>query len=610
MAQSLFEELKRRNVFKATTAYLVLAWVVIQVTAEAVPALGLPEWVNTLVFFLGALGLPFVILFSWAFELTPEGVKKEADVDRSQSIASNTGQKLNYVIILLLVVAIGLLLLDKKPSEIPATTVDNSATNAAISTKASIAVLPFVNMSNDAEQEFFSDGITEELLNVLAKISEFEVASRTSSFKFKGSQEQIPQIAQNLNVRYIVEGSVRKAGDTIRITAQLIDSTNDRHLWSDTFDRPLTVDNVFVIQDEISKSIVRALSTELGLTKAITVQATQTTDNLTAYELFLKARTILQSRTRFAEVESLLEEAIKQDPNYADAWALAAVNYTLTTYYVSDHALSSKELLAKSDDYAKKAISLDPDSANAYAVLGLNLSTSYISMGLVPWEEVFDNYEKAIKLNPNNPQALNWYAVATMTLGYLDRAFKLLNQCVAAEPFYSSCHANILWIHGALGDDKAAIKYYEDLLNIGGASIIGYAPIHSFARLDMAILFKYHATVSDGLGDWPYHAELYLAHRNIDKDHSALLAKALSFLDGKQFSNAVISNLKKRALLMPLGYFEINPLQFTWDPVYIKYRKSKQFKEFVKTTGILDYWQTAGFPKQCQPVGDDDFICD
>jgi len=397
---------------------------VIQVTAEAVPALSLPEWVNTLVFFMGVMGLPFVILFSWAFELTPDGIKKEADVDRSDSIASNTGQKLNYVIILLLVVAIGLVLFGKntaynsQPSQVASES--NGQTSATNDNIASIAVLPFLNMSNDADQEFFSDGITEELLNVLAKIPKFEVASRTSSFKYKNTQETIPGIANDLNVRYVVEGSVRKAGKTIRITAQLIDSSNDRHLWSDTFDRPLTADNIFVIQDEISQNIVAALSKELGLDEVIQVQTTHTTDNLNAYELFLKARAILATRQRFDEVTVLLDEALEQDPEYADALALAAVNYGLMAGYGTELPFTADELKEKSNEYAHRAIELDENSANAYAVLGLNLHITDSEAEETQWAKIFSYYEKAIALNPKNPQALNWLSVGQMTLGYFD----------------------------------------------------------------------------------------------------------------------------------------------------------------------------------------------
>jgi TolB-like protein len=615
MAYSLIQELKRRNVFKATTAYLVLAWVVIQVTSEAVPALGLPDWVNTLVFLLGALGLPFVILFSWAFELTPEGIKKDAEVAQSDSITSVTAQKLNYVIIGLLVVAIGLMLFDRTPSsgEQQAPIISSSAEADSATNIASIAVLPFMNMSNDPEQEFFSDGITEELLNVLAKIDTFEVASRTSSFKFKGSKDKIPDIAKDLNVRYVVEGSVRRAGQTIRITAQLIDSSNDRHLWSDTYDRPLTVDNVFIIQDEISQNIVSALSKELGLDEVITVQTTHTTDNLSAYELYLQARAIQTTRLNLDDVTRLLDLALEQDPDYADALALAAVNYALLAVYGTELPLTRQELSDKSVEYANKAISLNDNSANAYAVLGFNLHLLSMSGTKIQWSKGFEYYKKAIALNPKNPQALNWLAAGKMTLGYLNETRELLLQCISAEPTYSSCHANLMFVEAALGDDSAAIKRLETVLNMGGLDIVDYAPILSFVRLDMPLAFKTYSASETAFKGWSGHDDLFQALKTPEQDHSQLLAELLDYSDSYMTGRTTMFRdypLLQSLIMISLGFHDTFLSQFNWEPALKRYRQSETFKSNLINMGALNYWREYGFPEQCRPLGEDDFVCD
>ena len=331
MSDSLFTELKRRNVVKVGVAYLVLAWVVIQVTDSAVPALHLPEWVNSLVFYLGAIGFPFALFFAWAFEITPDGVKRESDIAPEDSITAHTGRKLDFTIIGLLAIGLGYFIYESRFSTESETTDKSVTTTEPGSTlepgtkveqqsnNSSIAVLPFVNMSVDESQGYFSDGITEEILNALVAVNGLEVASRTSSFQFKGRDLGIPHIAEQLKVRYVVEGSVRKAGKTIRITAQLIDASNDRHLWSDTYDRPLSIDNIFVIQDEISRSIVEALRDELGIDQITNAKLSKTTDDLSAYELFLQSRPLFQSRTKLDVAHNLLTQAVEQDP-YTFFW--------------------------------------------------------------------------------------------------------------------------------------------------------------------------------------------------------------------------------------------------------------------------------------------------
>ena len=288
---SLFSELRRRNVFRVGIAYTVVAWLVAQVAELALDSFGSPEWVmKTLLLFL-ALGLPFAIIFAWAFEMTPEGLKREKDVDRSQSITHKTGRRLNYSIIGILVVALAFSLATRDWSHRGP---DDTPTPEVASDEMTIAVLPFVNMSDDKENEYVSDGISEELLNVLVKVEGLRVASRTSSFSFKGKDTPIPEIAEALRVEHVLEGSVRKAGDTIRITAQLIDVKTDSHLWSETYDRKL--EDIFVIQDEISAHIVEALKIALGAGDVVET-AGKPTENLVAYEAYLKGRYLWQRRT-------------------------------------------------------------------------------------------------------------------------------------------------------------------------------------------------------------------------------------------------------------------------------------------------------------------------
>jgi TolB-like protein len=258
----LIEELKRRNVFRVGVAYLALAWVVIQITDMAVPALNLPQSLQAIVFYIGIVGFPFAVFFAWAFELTPDGLKREHEVDRTASVTHHTARKIDFGIIAMLVLAVAFLVVDNyvMPGPVETDTASSDSTSTPPKEETSynsIGVLPFLNMSNDPDQEYFSDGIAEELLNALAKLKNLQVAARTSSFAFKGQNQDIMEVGSALKVDTVLEGSVRKSGTRLRITAQLIDVANGYHLWSETYERE--IDDIFAIQDEISLAISQAL---------------------------------------------------------------------------------------------------------------------------------------------------------------------------------------------------------------------------------------------------------------------------------------------------------------------------------------------------------------
>ena len=397
----LFEELKRRNVFKVGTAYVVLAWLVAQVTDVFIEPLGAPEWVIKTILVLLISGFPVVLLFAWAYELTPEGLKRERDVDRSQSITNQTGQKLNLAIIFILVVALGYFAWDKfvlEPDRHPepeqhaeVVSPQPPATPAAM--EKSIAVLPFVNMSDDAGNEYFSDGISEEILNALAKVSDLKVAGRTSSFAFKGQNQDLRQIGEALGVNHILEGSVRKAGATVRITAQLIQVDDGFHLWSDTYDRELI--DVFAIQDEIANAILTQLKARLVDGESPAPIATRTSTD--AYELYLLAKQRMYERMQLpieAAVE-LLDRAIAIDPQYAPAYAqrgIAALLLADNSYGATPKAQAETQARL----FIDQALRLDPELAEAWAGLGLY---HYGRPGEV--DSGIEALEKALALNPN-----------------------------------------------------------------------------------------------------------------------------------------------------------------------------------------------------------------
>ena len=308
---SLYSELKRRNVFRVALLYLVTSWVVLQVADVGVSLLGLPDWAGRFIFLLLVIGFPLVVVFSWIYEITPDGIKRETEVEVDASITADTARRLNTAVIVMLVVALGGLLADRL---IPRTSGKLSQSRSA--PENSIAVLPFVNISSDSDNEYFSDGLSEELLNLLAKTPELQVAARTSAFSFKGSNADIQQIAAKLNVAYVLEGSVRKSGDNIRVTTQLIQASNGFHMWSESWDRRLT--DVFVIQDDIAAAVVAELKvTLLGELPRARVADTR------AYDLYLRAKSVANNATNSALAEAvlLLNEAVAIDPEFAAGWS-------------------------------------------------------------------------------------------------------------------------------------------------------------------------------------------------------------------------------------------------------------------------------------------------
>lgn len=323
---SLFSELRRRNVIRVAAAYLVVGWLLTEVASTLLPMFGAPDWVARSLVLVIALGFVPVMIFCWAYELTPEGLKRESEVNRDESITWQTGRKLDLVTIVAVIAGVAFLAWSRVAPDDAARSVE--ATNAVASgpVEASVAVLPFVNMSGNAENEYFSDGLTETLLHMLAQVPELRVAARTSSFAFKGQEKDIREIALALSVAHVLEGSVQRSGDRVRITAQLIRASDGFHVWSENYDR--TLDDIFGIQDEIAGKVGGALSDSLlGVRdKAIDGIATK---NISAYDLYLKALAehAKGSYGSLQDAAGYLKDALSQDPEFLDAKSALAKNY-------------------------------------------------------------------------------------------------------------------------------------------------------------------------------------------------------------------------------------------------------------------------------------------
>jgi len=393
---SFFTELKRRNVIRIAIFYGAGAWLVLQVADVLLQLLDAPGGSLRLVALILALGFPFALLLAWVFEITPAGIKRESALDRSALDSAHTSRKLDVATIGLLIVAILMLAWNQFSGREPL------GPDSAAPRDLSIAVLPFVNMSLDPENEYFSEGLSEELLNVLARIDDFRVAGRTSSFAFKGQQQDLRAIGERLGVANILEGSVRKQGNQIRVTAQLVDTRSGYHLWSDTYDRRL--DDVFAIQDEIATEVVKALKQTLLAADETVIQQTAKGD-VEAYNHYLRGQFHVRLRTRDG-LELALEEfqqASLIDPDYAPPYAGIAMVYALLDNYNYRSLAETGELANRALD---RALALDPQSDEAWAVRGLLLGQSPGASQRK--DEARAALERAIEINPNNAHAHFW----------------------------------------------------------------------------------------------------------------------------------------------------------------------------------------------------------
>ena len=450
---SFLAELKRRSVIRMAGLYLVGAWLITQVAGTVLPMFGAPEWVARSVVALLAIGLLPALVFSWIFELTPEGLKRDAEVSAAQSIAPQMARRMDRMLLMAMALALGYFAVDKfvlAPARVPAPAVVGSHTDATMVSEkapnpreASIAVLPFADMSEGKDQEYFSDGLSEEILNLLAQIRDLKVIGRTSSFAFKGRNEDLRTIGNTLGVAYLLEGSVRKAGDDLRITAQLIQVEDGSQLWSQSYDRKL--ENVFAIQSEIAAAIAEALKINL-LAAGQSVPVAQVAASLPAYELFLQARPLIQGRTRagLEAARGLLDQALKLDPNYAPALAAKAQAVLLLNNQwcgYGDFTLDQAHAIAGL--LLDKALALDPMLAEAYAAQ----SQLYSQQRQFQLAEAA--LAKALTLNPNLSEALLRQAGALGSAGSLRETLAVLQRVDAIDPLNV---ANLTRLNGALRD--------------------------------------------------------------------------------------------------------------------------------------------------------------
>jgi TolB-like protein len=598
-AGGLWDKLRRRKVVQWGIAYSVGAWGFLQGLEYVSEAFGWPGQLRQVAILALLVGLPVVLVIAWYHG------------DRGEQRVSGT----ELTIITLLFLVGGGIFWRYDQAADPSPAGDPQGGNApagapiaaaAAPTGPSVAVLPFVNMSTDEDNEYFSDGISEELLNVLVRVDGLGVASRTSSFAYKGSKLGAAAIARELKVGHILEGSVRKSGNRVRITAQLIDAEQDRHLWSATYDRELN--DIFAIQDEIANAIVTALRDELQpLVAAAPVVAVRAdTENLEAYQLYLKARELFIARQDLPEAVRLFERVVELDPGFARGWeGLAAVCGIIQSWGIRD-----RDYTAQAREAANRALELDPSLSMPWAVLAMTLKQDWP----VDYVRQFELLAQAIEADPRNATAYLWRSLAWLELGFFDRALADLDRCLELEQKYRNAVRHKALALLFMGRTDEALRLFEQGVATGfitsrAENFVGplLARGNTLAvRLlmdDMAL----DPAVRDILIDSLQHPG------QAGADRRGVIERFFSDPD-----SPYVVGLGLTHPYLWLGEFDlagdsrdgVSSAIVAWDRYPAGWRNSAGFKHKLDAQGVTAYWRKHGYPPQCRSVGAADFTCD
>src|SRR2546426_4128649 len=455
--KKFFAELKRRKVYSVAIAYAVAGWALAQGIAQVFPVFDIPNWVVRLIVLFIIIGLPIALALAWMFELTPQGIKRTETADAMPGMARQKKHTWIYVVVIGGLVSIGLFFLGRYSAG------SRAVSTGSISNK-SIAVLPFDNLSRDPDNAYFAEGVQDEILTRLAKVADLKVISRTSTQHFKSAPENLPEIAKQLGVTNILEGSVQKAADQVRVNVQLINAMTDAHLWADTFDRKLT--DIFAVESEIAKTIAETLQARLTGSEKSLIAKTPTV-NPEAYELYLKGRFFWNKRTGDDLRKSIgyLKQAIAKDPRYALAYAALADSYGLLRFY---GGASPAESVVPAEAAAKKALELDDSLAEAHASLGL-IATEELEVN-----RGVNELERAIQLNPNYATAHHWLGLALATLRQSDRSIAELKRALELDPLSMIINADLSIIYLYARRYDAAEAQARKTLEIDSRSFVAH----------------------------------------------------------------------------------------------------------------------------------------
>jgi TolB-like protein/Tfp pilus assembly protein PilF len=441
--RNFFAELKRRNVYKVAIAYVVASWALAQGLAQVLPVFDIPNWVVRLVVLLLIIGFPVALVLSWAFEITPEGIKRESDIDASKSITRKTGRKLIAFTVVAAMIAAGLLVFQFARSK------SSTSTLTSVITNKSIAVLPFENLSDEKQNAYFAEGVQDEILTRLAKVADLKVISRTSTQHFKSAPENLPQIAKQLGVMNILEGSVQKANDQVRVNVQLINAMTDAHLWGEIYDRKLT--DIFAVESDIAKSIADTLRAKLS-SSAEHVLASRPTDNPEAHELYLKGRYFWNRRTgeNLKKAADYFQQSIGKDPRYALAYSGLADCHVLLPAY-AELGSNPRDELPKALEAARKAVELDDTLAEAHTSLARALASN------LQLSAAMSEFKRAIELNPSYATAHQWFGECLQSQRRVEEALAELKRAQELDPLSLIINSVLGFAFDTVGKSDEAI---------------------------------------------------------------------------------------------------------------------------------------------------------
>ena len=623
---NFIDELRRRNVIRMTGLYLVGAWLITQVAATVLPLFGAPDWVPRSIVVVLGIGFIPALVVAWIFELTPTGLKRDAEVPAEQSIAPQTARRMERIFLVLLALALGLFAFDRfvlaprrDAALVAATTrtvqAETGAIRSAPISEKSIAVLPFVNMSADKENEYFSDGVAEEILNALAQVKDLKVAGRTSSFQFKGRNASLTAIGQTLGVAHVLEGSVRKQGDKVRITAQLIRVQDGYHQWSETYDGDLS--DVFALQERIAQAIAAKLQLTLSGQQAQRL-VDAGTKNPDAYQLFLRASSTFDRRDREHMLDAVkqLEQAIALDPNYARAYSrLAAVHAILPTYAPGHFAHRSENV----NTYARRALELDPRLGEPWAAMGL--AAHLYGSGLI---ESREHFEKAVQSEPDDVTSNFWFGLTLARSGYNRAAVERIEHALAIDPMVP----NVMRWRGVLYLRDGDIDGAEQFLKRAKATGLRLADRElgeiAFRRGDAASARRIWSDSSDpALGQLSAVAREQLAIAMFGGDaadrHRAVAALDAYVASKPEFLPGIVPmwlaqiGQGARALGLDRTRAEVDNSDFMaylFSPAGKSLRALPEFPAYLRAKGLPALWDKYGAPDMCRKNGPGDYTCD
>jgi TolB-like protein len=603
---AFFAELKRRRVGKVALTYGAIAWAVTEASSVVFPALRLPEWTVTFVVVFLLVGFPVAMVLAWIFDVGPQGIERTEPL-AGEPPATHARLRIGYAaVVLVLMAALGYLLYERGFGRAQA--------NEAHS---SIAVLPFTNLSGDASRDYFSDGMSEELLNLLARIPGLKVASRTSSFAYKGRNVDIREVGRELGVETVLEGSVRQAGDEVRITAQLIDAETGFHLWSETYERRL--EDIFQVQDEIAAAIVDRLRIELApQEQKLAVRDKAPTQNVQAYEFYLQGREAWKRRgeENLRQAIDLYQRAVALDPGFARAHAALASAYTVLPGYTKQEG-DEVQLTQMAEAAARQALSIDPKIGEAHAVLAqLNAQRGDLL-------DAESGFFFAISLEPNEATPHQWYSLLLSRVGRIELALEQARRAQELDPTSPVIALNLANMYLIKGEDQQAARYARVAQELGlakGIEDLEVTIAMRQKRWDDARrlivrqqelppeLRPLAARFVDAVADPALRPKLIAEMRAVDPKIATQTDFVHPYLQLGQVDlvySILLGALDEHAS----GWNEKWDLTLAWGPDGVEFRRDPRFGALAERMGFVDYWKQYGYPDGCRAGDTTPIVC-